>query len=184
MKCKILNDDNISKIYTVQFPDNTTGVYHKNIGRNCFVGKKSDKYGIVDVYYFSKLLSDSVELEPVQFFISENGYTNVIMRSVEKESTEWLHKIVAFSWCEKPVGSRGIYLEVDHINSDKQDNRPENLRYLSPLVNSFKEWHKGNPNGKRYLMEHLEGKKREMTSKEFLFGCKQLLELYGEDLNK
>jgi hypothetical protein len=48
----------------------------------------------------------------------------------EKRSMS-IHRVVAETWIPNPEGKR----EVDHINRDKQDNRVENLRWVTRREN-------------------------------------------------
>ena len=45
----------------------------------------------------------------------------------------WIHRLVAASFVHNP--NPGKWTTVDHINSDKQDNRAENLRWVSTRLN-------------------------------------------------
>ena len=50
-----------------------------------------------------------------------------------------VHRLVARAWLEYPESDRSLC--VDHINSDKLDNRVSNLRWVDYAVNSTKELH-------------------------------------------
>lgn len=61
---------------------------------------------------------------------------------------KYIHQLVLESFgIQKPLGH-----ECDHINSDKQDNRLSNLRYIERAVNRS---HKGEKHGNSKLTERL-----------------------------
>lgn len=59
--------------------------------------------------------------------ISTNGYYYVVLSKKGKVKTCYIHILMAETFLEKPNG----YCEVDHINSDKLDNRINNIRLVS-----------------------------------------------------
>lgn len=168
--CDILNSN--YNIYTLRFPDGHEGEYHKNTGRNLFVGKKSLGFGVVDVYYFSIKSLLQIELEEVEYSIDLNNYTSITLKDC-KEKTEYLHKIVAFSWGKRIRSD--YYLEVDHIDRNKFNNTPENLQYMAPLVNAYKEVLNNNPNGKNYFKEKVEKMK---DNEELKFNIEEIIKYW------
>lgn len=79
------------------------------------------------------------------------------IRSVNKRENQYiyytfrtftisLHKIIACTFIENddPINK----IQIDHINGDKQDNRVENLTWITPSDNVKKEVEKGRKDGK------------------------------------
>ena len=58
-----------------------------------------------------------------------NGYFSVSIPV--RKGNEFVHRIVAKTFIDNPRGCK----EVDHINHDKQDNRVENLRWVTHKEN-------------------------------------------------
>ena len=62
----------------------------------------------------------------------ENGYMFVRLSVKGNVKNYYVHRLVAEAWHgECPEG-----LEVDHINRVRDDNRPENLRYVTRAENN------------------------------------------------
>ena len=47
--------------------------------------------------------------------------------------TQWVHRFVALAWVPNPRPD--IFVEVDHIDRDPNNNKPSNLRWLSRSLN-------------------------------------------------
>ena len=69
--------------------------------------------------------------------MTKNMYTKVHARNKEfvylQSAGKWIHRLVAAAWVHNP--NPGEWDTVDHINGDKQDNRAENLRWVSTRLN-------------------------------------------------
>lgn len=59
---------------------------------------------------------------------------------------EMVHRIVAFAFLGNPPSSQHV---VDHIDTNRRNNRPENLRWLTKLENAL-----NNPNTLRKIIHH------------------------------
>lgn len=78
-------------------------------------------------------------------------YEKIIVKTYSKNRDKigrknlWLHRVVCQAFHGEPPFPRA---QVDHINGDMFDNRPENLRWCTPTENMR--------NSKTYLARHPE----------------------------
>lgn len=70
----------------------------------------------------------------LKYEFDKYGYPVVTLSKNGKTKTFKIHRIVAIAFIDNPDNLP----EIDHINSKKYDNRPENLRWCTPQQNS--EW--------------------------------------------
>ena len=61
--------------------------------------------------------------KPVEPIMRKDGYLSVGRQQLA-------HRLVAAVWCHKPPDAHHVH----HINHNKQDNRAENLMWISPVV--------------------------------------------------
>lgn len=61
----------------------------------------------------------------------KTGYTHVKVSGSEGKRSMAIHRLVAVHFIPNPYGRK----EVDHINRDKEDNRVENLRWVTRREN-------------------------------------------------
>ena len=65
---------------------------------------------------------------PLKVGYTDNGYQTV---GAVHGSRQYVHKMVAETWIDNP----NRYKEVNHINGDKNDNRVENLEWVTHSQN-------------------------------------------------
>jgi len=79
----------------------------------------------------------------IAIYVMPNGYHAVALYAEKGRSNKYIHKIVAEAFLENPNN----YPYVDHIDTDKENNNVDNLRWCSPSQNS------NNPLTKKHLKE-------------------------------
>lgn len=81
--------------------------------------------------------------KPLKGHMHRKGYRRVNLRVDSIDKNYYVHSLVAAAF----IGPRPEGHHVDHIDFDKLNNRPENLRYLPALENSMRRC----PNGRRSI---------------------------------
>lgn len=73
---------------------------------------------------------------------NSGGYRAIVMVENGHKERYLIHRLVAMYYVPNPENKP----YVDHVNTDKTDNRPENLRWVSPMENS------NNPISKEHMV--------------------------------
>lgn len=93
---------------------------------------------------------------PKKPVISKDGYLQVSLCKNGKPRTWKVHRLVAIAWLDNP----NCYLEVNHKNEQKTDNRTENLEWCSRKYNinyGTARKRTGMANGKAVVQYSIEG---------------------------
>jgi hypothetical protein len=66
----------------------------------------------------------------------KDGYHQIGLRKLGERKKYWfrVHRLMAFAFCEKPPN--WTELEIDHIDRNKTNNIPENLRWVTSQINN------------------------------------------------
>ena len=96
-------------------------------------------------YYFGyKVFPNGVILgkrgKPLSTYRTDKGYVLVRLFVDGKPTSKHLHRILAECFLERPVWC----VEVDHINTIRNDNRLENLRWVTKEQNNQHSYDTGN----------------------------------------
>jgi len=81
-------------------------------------------------------------------WINSEGYCEIELTEKSKRIRFKVHRLIALHYIPNPNN----YPEIDHINRIKTDNRIENLRWVTPHMNSNnKGEYKNNTSGHKYI---------------------------------
>ena len=69
-----------------------------------------------------------------KLYQQKSGYVYVWIGKGRLKHSEPLHKLVAIVWCGEEGYKQGLY--VDHKNTIRNDNRAENLHWVTPKGNA------------------------------------------------
>lgn len=64
--------------------------------------------------------------------VSDKGYMRILVRDNGRERTVFVHRLVAMAYIDNPLNKP----QINHINGDKTDNRPENLEWCTNYENA------------------------------------------------
>jgi hypothetical protein len=91
----------------------------------------------------------------------KDGYLHIGLRKLGDRKKFWfrVHRLVAIAFCEKP--DNWMELEVDHIDRNKRNNVPENLRWVTSQVNNNNRketcWKTNTTTGELYITKYRNG---------------------------
>jgi len=78
--------------------------------------------------------------KPLCGYLTDKGYVQLRLNIDGKETSKHLHRLLAECFLEKPENC----IEVDHINTIRNDNRLENLRWVTKEQNVQHSYDTGN----------------------------------------
>ena len=116
-------------------------VYRRVLGwSNYAAGNDGSVWGL---YHRSK--GGYVKTRPVRLkaHIKTSGYLGVILSRIGSKPKNFrVHQIIALAF----IGPVPDGKQVDHVDGNKRNNRPENLRYVTPQENSIAKFEQGTAN--------------------------------------
>lgn len=120
-------------------------------GKDRYVDRCSDGVNHHKVFVRGRELKQS---------LNTNGYLRVVLTVGNKNRYKFVHRLVAEAFV--PRNTHGCV--VDHINSDRTDNRATNLQWVSQGENLHLGYARGN-HGVRFIPEESKERQRNAVSK-------------------
>ena len=93
--------------------------------------------------------------------VDRDGYHQIGLRKLGDRKKFWfsVHRLVALAFCEKP--ENWMDLEIDHIDRNKQNNVPSNLRWVTSQANNNNRkdtcWKTNTTTGELYITKYRNG---------------------------
>jgi hypothetical protein len=115
------------------------------------------RYGISDLGEVQNVNTKKI-LTPTS---DKDGYLHIGLRKLGDRKKFWfrIHRLVAIAFCEKP--DNWTELEVDHIDRNKKNNVPENLRWVTSQINNNNRkdtcWKTNTTTGELYITKYRNG---------------------------
>jgi hypothetical protein len=115
------------------------------------------RYGISDLGDLQNVNTKKI-LTPTS---DKDGYLHIGLRKLGDRKKFWfrVHRLVAIAFCEK--SDNWMELEVDHIDRNKKNNVPENLRWVTSQVNNNNRkntcWKTNTTTGELYITKYRNG---------------------------
>ena len=147
-------------------------MFHKAIRINTLKGFED----IQDYYFveYDKIYSDLKKLKELHTYKKKDGYCNVKLQTKDgKTRTISVHRIVCSAYHDN-IDNKP---EVNHINHNRADNRPENLEWSTRQEQMNKEW-------KRKASESKKGKPKSEEHKRKIGEAHKGRKMPKEHMNK
>lgn len=95
--------------------------------------------------YEDGLVLDKDSNTEINKWLNPKGYWWSSFKGLSGRNTMSIHRFIVMAWgIIRP--RYDIYMEVDHIDDDKTNNRPDNLQWLTKSENNQKTWDAGHKN--------------------------------------
>lgn len=126
-------------------------LYIFNMSKNTEIWKPVIGYeGLYEVSSLGNVRSLWYGKKNMKLRTDKDGYLMVNFHKDKKQTTHKVHRLVAETFIPNPEGKP----QIDHINTDKTDNRAENLKWVTQKENN------NNPLSKKHISTGKLGKNR------------------------